>query len=175
MASAPLLLLLSPHPSPPGVASCRPRLVMGWLRMSIFRSWGHMQAAICNIQYSCPDLGRNEFVIFASAHTMVQFLVLILIQAHSCQRVRSPSVGIEYSSRMASGSNASQESRFGGKEQIVLTYQEGKDYQDEITQNRTPIPGRTCTTLRPESCNRIRRIYIYCRSVLIQTDTKGHV
>jgi hypothetical protein len=67
---------------------------------------------------------------------------------------------------MVSGSKTYQESRFGGEEQIVLTYQEGKDYQDEIKQKRTPIPGRTCTKLRPESCNRIKRNYIYCRSGL---------
>ena len=42
---------------------------------------------------------------------------------------------------MVSGSKTYQESRFGGEEQFVLTYQEGYDNQDEITQKRTPQTG----------------------------------
>ena len=60
-----------------------------------FRFWGHMQAAICQFQSSCPLVGRNKIVICDSAHTMVRSSALIMIQAHSIQRVRPPSVGME--------------------------------------------------------------------------------
>jgi hypothetical protein len=108
--------------------------------MSISRFWGHMQAAIYRFQSSCPEGGRNTIKICGSAHTMVRSSALILIQAHCNQRVRPPS-SARSNSRMAFGSNISQVTCFGGEEQIVPTYQEGKDYQDEITQNRTPKIG----------------------------------
>ena len=105
-----------------------------------FPLWGHMKAAIHQNQYSCPIVGRNTNLICDSAHPMVRSSALILIQAPVSEGC-VPHLSAWSKSSMSSGSISSQESRFGGKEQFVPTYQEGKDYQDEITQFHTPIAG----------------------------------
>ena len=136
----------SPAPTPPSSSityrgrSRPPRLGCRSAQDEYFPLWGHMQAANCQVQYSCPEVGRNTFVICDSAHTMVRSSALIMIQVHS-NKGCVPHMSASSSSSMASNSKTSQESRFGGDEQIVPTYQEVKDYQDEITQKRTPQTG----------------------------------